>query len=210
MGIPRALNTGLSLRSGETPAVLQTPDTISGRLTILQVIYEASLSLLLLLRETHIVSVTIGAQSFLIRQTISQQRLYPLVEPHPSMAIEVDHSGNRRRTDRTSSSLSVLDLRLRLMTLLAMYDLLPYSISHPPNVQEPLELSSAIDACALDRCLRTMREQGKITADEARAFTSVYNAEANQVSFSRHRRFQFPESGRRQFSFPVYLVGVRA
>ncbi|KAJ3539226.1 hypothetical protein NMY22_g4834 [Coprinellus aureogranulatus] len=72
-------------------------------------------------------------------------------------------------------NVSTADLRLRLMTLLAMYDLLPYSISHPPNVEEPLDLGSAIDARAVHQCLEAMAQQGKITPQEARSLSAVYN-----------------------------------
>ncbi|TFK19868.1 hypothetical protein FA15DRAFT_600750 [Coprinopsis marcescibilis] len=75
---------------------------------------------------------------------------------------------------RTLTEAQAEDLRLRLMTLLAMYDLLPYSISRPPNSAEPKDLSSAIDAQSLDRCLIVMVQRGIITADDARAFASVY------------------------------------
>jgi hypothetical protein len=63
------------------------------------------------------------------------------------------------------------------MALLAMYDLLPYSISRPPNEEEPLDLGSAIDARSLQRCLHSMAQQGKITAGEAKAFLTVYSTD---------------------------------
>ncbi|KAF8183664.1 hypothetical protein BJ912DRAFT_976081 [Pholiota molesta] len=47
-------------------------------------------------------------------------------------------------------------LRLRLMTLLSLYDLLPYSISNPPNGAPPLSLEQAIGPEALRRCLDAM------------------------------------------------------
>lgn len=43
-------------------------------------------------------------------------------------------------------------LRLRLMTLLALYDLLPYSISNPPYGAAPLTLEQAIGPDAVRRC----------------------------------------------------------
>ena len=75
------------------------------------------------------------------------------------------------------------DLRLRLMTFLAMYDLLPYSISHPPNDEEPLELGGAVDERALLRCLQTMARQGMITAQEANALSTLCKADLQKVSF---------------------------
>lgn len=47
-------------------------------------------------------------------------------------------------------------LRLRLMTLLSLYDLLPYSISNPPHGAAPLTLEEAIGPDALRRCLDAM------------------------------------------------------
>lgn len=44
-------------------------------------------------------------------------------------------------------------MRLRLMTLLSLYDLLPYSISNPPRGAAPLSLEQAIGPDAVRRCL---------------------------------------------------------
>ncbi|KAJ3509433.1 hypothetical protein NLJ89_g5228 [Agrocybe chaxingu] len=50
-------------------------------------------------------------------------------------------------------------LRLRLMTLLSLYDLLPYSISNPPNGSPPLTLEQAIGPDAVRRCLEAIANQ---------------------------------------------------
>lgn len=50
-------------------------------------------------------------------------------------------------------------LRLRLMTLLSLYDLLPYSISNPPHGTAPLTLEQAIGPDALRRCLDAIARQ---------------------------------------------------
>lgn len=52
-------------------------------------------------------------------------------------------------------------LRLRLMTLLSLYDLLPYSISHPPNGTAPMTLDEAIGPDAVRRCLEAMSRQSQ-------------------------------------------------
>jgi hypothetical protein len=70
------------------------------------------------------------------------------------------------------------DQRLKLLALLAMYDLLPHSISRPPNAAAPINLASAIDGPSLERCLKSMVQKGILTGDEARAFSAVYNADA--------------------------------
>ncbi|KAF6751911.1 hypothetical protein DFP72DRAFT_815916 [Ephemerocybe angulata] len=66
-------------------------------------------------------------------------------------------------------------LRLRLLTLLALYDLLPYSVLHPPDEAEPLDLASVVEEHAFQKCLEAMTAQGTLTVDEARAFTAIYN-----------------------------------
>ncbi|KAF6754670.1 hypothetical protein DFP72DRAFT_1009289 [Ephemerocybe angulata] len=66
-------------------------------------------------------------------------------------------------------------LRLRLLTLLALYDLLPYSVLHPPDEAEPLDLASVVEEHAFQKCLEAMTAQGTLTVDEAGAFTAVYN-----------------------------------
>lgn len=81
-----------------------------------------------------------------------------------------------------ASSTSPADLRLRLMALLAMYELLPYSISHPPNAEEPLDLASAVDAQSFQQCIQTMTAQGKLTAEEARAFSAIYSGDDSASS----------------------------
>ncbi|KIM43904.1 hypothetical protein M413DRAFT_25422 [Hebeloma cylindrosporum] len=50
-------------------------------------------------------------------------------------------------------------LRLRLMSLLSLYELLPYSISNPPNGTAPVRLEEAIGAEAVRRCLEAMYRQ---------------------------------------------------
>ncbi|KAF8968509.1 hypothetical protein BDZ97DRAFT_353913 [Flammula alnicola] len=50
-------------------------------------------------------------------------------------------------------------LRLRLMTLLSLYDLLPYSISNPPHGSAPLTLEEAIGPEAVRRCLDAISRQ---------------------------------------------------
>ncbi|KDR71553.1 hypothetical protein GALMADRAFT_159390 [Galerina marginata CBS 339.88] len=50
-------------------------------------------------------------------------------------------------------------LRLRLMTFLSLYDLLPYSISNPPNGTAPLTLEEAIGPEAVRRCLEVISRQ---------------------------------------------------
>lgn len=52
-------------------------------------------------------------------------------------------------------------LRLRLMTLLSLYDLLPYSISHPPNGTAPMTLDEAIGPEAVRRCLEAISRQSQ-------------------------------------------------
>ncbi|KAH6897749.1 hypothetical protein BKA70DRAFT_1438006 [Coprinopsis sp. MPI-PUGE-AT-0042] len=69
------------------------------------------------------------------------------------------------------------DQRLKLLALLAMYDLLPHSISRPPNATAPPNLTTAIDAASLERCLQSMMQKGVLTGDEARAFSAAYNAD---------------------------------
>ncbi len=61
------------------------------------------------------------------------------------MAIEISHA----EPDVTSSKVS----RLRLMALLSLYDLLPHSISRPPNEREPMDLDEAIDPETVRRIL---------------------------------------------------------
>ena len=98
------------------------------------------------------------------------------------MAIHVSHNHQTIHgagSASTGSQNGSDELRLRLMTLLAMYDLLPYSISHPPNADEPLDLASAIDAQSLQRCLQSMTQQGILTSEEARAFSAIYSADAS-------------------------------
>jgi hypothetical protein len=98
------------------------------------------------------------------------------------MAIHVSHNNHTTHgagSTTAASQSSSDELRLRLMTLLAMYDLLPYSISHPPNADEPLDLATAIDAQSLQRCLQSMTQQGILTSDEARAFSAIYSADAS-------------------------------
>ncbi len=53
-------------------------------------------------------------------------------------------------------------LRLRLMTLLSLYELLPYSISNPPNGAPPLTLEEAIGPDALRRCLAAMNGNAQL------------------------------------------------
>jgi len=50
-------------------------------------------------------------------------------------------------------------LRLRLMTLLSLYDLLPHSISNPPNGQAPSRLEDAIGPQAVQECLDAISRQ---------------------------------------------------
>lgn len=49
--------------------------------------------------------------------------------------------------------------RLRLMTLLSLYDLLPYSLSNPPSGSAPSTLEEAIGAHAVQRCLDALANQ---------------------------------------------------
>lgn len=65
-------------------------------------------------------------------------------------------------------------LRLRLLTLLSIYDLIPYSISHPPGREEPLDITSVIDAPSLQRCLASLVQQGVLTPEESQAFARAY------------------------------------
>lgn len=48
------------------------------------------------------------------------------------------------------------DLRLRLMALLSLYELLPYSISNPPHGSPPTTLDEAIGPEAVRLCLEAM------------------------------------------------------
>ncbi|TFK35663.1 hypothetical protein BDQ12DRAFT_668301 [Crucibulum laeve] len=48
------------------------------------------------------------------------------------------------------------EFRLRFMTLLALYDLLPHSISCPPNTPEPLHVKQAINIDSVLRCVEAM------------------------------------------------------
>lgn len=50
-------------------------------------------------------------------------------------------------------------LRLRLMTLLSLYDLLPYSISNPPHGRAPMSLEEAIGPDAVRRCMEVITRQ---------------------------------------------------
>ena len=60
------------------------------------------------------------------------------------------------------------DLRLRLMTLLALYELLPYSISNPPHGSPPATLEEAIGSEAVRLCLDAMaRNNPNIQAELA-------------------------------------------
>lgn len=65
------------------------------------------------------------------------------------MAIEMSYV----EQDLTSSKTS----RLRLMTLLSLYDMLPHSISRPPTGQEPMDLDDAIDPETVKRVLALVR-----------------------------------------------------
>jgi hypothetical protein len=75
-------------------------------------------------------------------------------------------------------------LRLRLLTLLSIYDLIPYSISHPPGREEPLDITNVIDAQSLQRCLAALVQQGVLTPEESQAFARAYRC-TGQVSTSQ-------------------------
>ncbi|KAF8151368.1 hypothetical protein B0H34DRAFT_801122 [Crassisporium funariophilum] len=51
--------------------------------------------------------------------------------------------------------------RLRLMTLLSLYDLLPHSISHPPTGTEPMTLQDAVSPEAVQRCLDVLSKSSQ-------------------------------------------------
>ncbi|KJA22430.1 hypothetical protein HYPSUDRAFT_41051 [Hypholoma sublateritium FD-334 SS-4] len=72
-------------------------------------------------------------------------------------------------------------LRLRLMTLLSLYDLLPYSISNPPHGAAPLTLEEAIGPEALRRCLDAM----------TRLNPQSVPAELSNIPMSRYQPSQF-------------------
>lgn len=95
-----------------------------------------------------------GGTAFLYKDPGETTPALPLSTPLPhhqrsseshTMAIELSHV----EPDVPSSKAS----RLRLMTLLSLYDLLPHSISRPPNGREPMELDEAIDLETVRRIL---------------------------------------------------------
>lgn len=74
------------------------------------------------------------------------------VAHHPirrTMAIEMSQLENALSSSKIS--------RLRLMTLLSLYDMLPHSISRPPTGQEPMDLDDAIDQETVNRVLALVR-----------------------------------------------------
>jgi hypothetical protein len=54
--------------------------------------------------------------------------------------------------------------RLRLMTLLSLYDMLPHSISRPPTGQEPIDLDDAIDPETVKRVLALVQASEQDTS----------------------------------------------
>lgn len=91
-------------------------------------------------------------------------------ESYP-MAIELSHV----EPDVPSSKAS----RLRLMTLLSLYDLLPHSISRPPNGREPLDLDEAIDLETVRGILA--RVQSTNTSSTQQHDLDVNSENSNQV-----------------------------
>ena len=82
-----------------------------------------------------------------------------------------------------SKSLASPDgMRLRLLTLFALYDALPHSIAHSPDGDDPIDLDSAIEPRAIQSCLQSMEEQGKLSVDEAQALSAVYGYPTDTVS----------------------------
>lgn len=72
---------------------------------------------------------------------------------------------SRLEKELTSSKTS----RLRLMTLLSLYDMLPHSISRPPTGQEPMDLDDAIDQETVQRILalvQAMEQSGSRPNDD--------------------------------------------
>ncbi|KAF9443863.1 hypothetical protein P691DRAFT_763880 [Macrolepiota fuliginosa MF-IS2] len=102
------------------------------------------------------------------------------------MAIELSHLEH----ELTSSKVS----RLRLMTLLSLYDMLPHSISRPPTGQEPMDLDDAIDPETVERVLALI---------QAKSSTSTFA--------SSNASCQFEESSSVQHTHPSQThTGVRS
>jgi hypothetical protein len=72
-------------------------------------------------------------------------------------------------------------MRLRLLTLFALYDALPHSIVHSPDGDDPVDLDSAIEPRAIQNCLDSMEEQGKLSAGEVQALSAVYGSPTEMV-----------------------------
>lgn len=83
-------------------------------------------------------------------------------------------------------------LRLRLLTLLSIYDLIPYSISHPPGREEPLDITSVIDPPSLQRCLAALVQQGVLTPEESQAFARAYRCNGQVSTRQRMLGVEFP------------------
>ncbi|KAF8994726.1 hypothetical protein BDQ17DRAFT_1430873 [Cyathus striatus] len=71
--------------------------------------------------------------------------------------------------------------RLRLMALLALYDLLPHSISHPPDREEPLYIENAVDSESFLRCFSAVSHRDNVRSledalEEIKRLTSTTTA----------------------------------
>ncbi|KAH9475093.1 hypothetical protein JR316_0012201 [Psilocybe cubensis] len=77
-------------------------------------------------------------------------------------------------------------LRLRLMTLLSLYDLLPYSISNPPHGRPPLSLEEAIGPDAVRRCMDVITRHHPSTI--AAELTNILRNSNNSSASSRSSR----------------------
>jgi hypothetical protein len=87
--------------------------------------------------------------------------------PSTDMAIDTFYHDNQRAIFSETS-------RLRLMTLLSLYDMLPHSISHPPNGREPLDLEDAIDPETVKCVLELVQAKGATAS-------SLSNSHQNSV-----------------------------
>lgn len=85
-------------------------------------------------------------------------------------------------------------MRLRLLTLFALYDVLPHSIANSPDGDSPMDLDSAIEATVVQTCLQSMEEQGRLSVGEAKALVATYAPTGVAVSRPRVYFFRTPGS----------------
>ncbi|KAF9553438.1 hypothetical protein CPC08DRAFT_713759 [Agrocybe pediades] len=75
------------------------------------------------------------------------------------------------------------------MTLLSLYDLLPYSISHPPNGSEPMSLEEAIGPDAVRLCMDAISRQhpSSLASELANIIRTYGRSSGTSSSQSRSR-----------------------